>query len=185
MRGLAVFELLRRGATRPLRRESDPAGLPQGLSGLVFLLLKGQAFQDRRFRPAGQASQVSDDGLEFFLPQPPALWFLRQVRPSPRRSTRRLLLWSIWRAAPPPSRWSVQNLPQHPHVDDHLLLTASSNDRKRWSISAGSSLPQSRQNQPMRKAFAGHDRNATTLPALARFVCCRNTLASWLDPSGP
>jgi hypothetical protein len=27
--------------------------------------------------------------------------------------------------------------------------------------------------QPMQKAFGGHDRNATTSPVLARFLCCR------------
>jgi hypothetical protein len=34
--------------------------------------------------------------------------------------------------------------------------------------------------QPMQKAFEGHERNATTSPVLARLLCCRNKLASWL-----
>ena len=45
------------------------------LSGLVFLLTKVQAVYDGRFRPAGQAPKVSDDRVDFFLPQPPAPCF--------------------------------------------------------------------------------------------------------------
>jgi Domain of unknown function (DUF6894) len=34
------------------------------------------------------------------------------------------------------------------------------------------SSPIAPQPQPLQKAFGGHDRNATTLPVLARFLCC-------------
>jgi hypothetical protein len=59
-----------------LARFLIPAGCPIAAeSGLVFFLAKVQAIHDGRFRPAGQAPKVSDDRVDFFLPQPPALCF--------------------------------------------------------------------------------------------------------------
>jgi hypothetical protein len=36
--------------------------------------------------------------------------------------------------------------------------------------------------QSMQKAFGGHDRNATTSPVLARFLCCRKKLELGHNP---